>query len=39
MKDGSIKADSDGDVHVSVNGTAQGNTINVDSVKGGKDHD
>jgi hypothetical protein len=39
MKNGNIKPDNDGDVHVTVNGTAQGNTIKVDSVNGGKGHD
>jgi len=39
MKNGSIKPDNDGDVHVTVTGTAQGNTIKVDSVNGRKGHD
>jgi hypothetical protein len=39
FKNGNIKPDNDGDVHVTVNGTAQGNTIKVDSVNGRKAHD
>jgi len=40
LKNGTVKADDDGDVHITVNGTSQGDTIRVDSVKGrgGKDH-
>ena len=36
MKGGAFKADKDGDIHVDVKGTAQGNTIKVDSISGGK---
>ena len=36
MKAGSLKPDKDGDIHVNLSGTAQGNTIKVDSVGAGK---
>jgi hypothetical protein len=36
MKNGSIKPDKDGDVHVSINGTMEGSSLKVDSLKGGK---
>jgi hypothetical protein len=36
MKSGTLKPDKDGDFHATVQGTAQGNTIKVDSVSGGK---
>jgi len=34
MKNASLTPDKDGDFHVSINGTAQGDTIRVDSVSG-----
>jgi len=34
LKSGAITPDQDGDVHVTVNGKAQGDTITVDSVTG-----
>ena len=36
LKDGSVKPDKDGDVHVTVRGTAQGNMITVDAVTAAK---
>jgi hypothetical protein len=38
MQAGSLKSDSDGDVHVSVAGTLQGNTVKVDSIQGKNEH-
>src|SRR5215831_4943607 len=35
MKSGTLKPDKDGDFHATVNGTAQGDTIKVDSVSAG----
>src|SRR5439155_9894842 len=34
MKNGSLKAGNDGDVHVSLNGTSQGDSVKVDSLHG-----
>ncbi|MCU1338164.1 MAG: hypothetical protein JWO19_3745 [Bryobacterales bacterium] len=34
MQSGGIKADKDGDVHITVSGTPQGDTLKADSVKG-----
>ena len=39
MKSGALKPDHDGDFHATVQGTAQGDTIKVDSVSGGKHKD
>lgn len=39
MKNGTIKADEDGDVHVNVNGTAEGDTIKIVSVSGSRGHE
>ena len=36
LKSGAIKADKDGDVHASVTGSLSGDTVTVDTVKGGK---
>ena len=36
MKSGALKPDNDGDFHAMVQGTAQGNTIKVDSVSAAK---
>jgi hypothetical protein len=36
LKSGAIKADKDGDVHASVTGSLDGDTVKVDTVKGGK---
>ena len=38
LQAGSIKADNDGDVHVSVSGSMQGDTVKVDSVQGKTEH-
>src|SRR5262249_20244412 len=38
LKAGSLKSDNDGDVHASVAGTREGNTIKVDSIQGKKGH-
>ena len=38
MQAGTFKSDSDGDVHVSVSGTLQGNTVKVDSIQGKNEH-
>jgi hypothetical protein len=39
IKSGALKPDKDGDFHATVNGTAQGDTIKVDSVSAGKHSD
>lgn len=36
MKNGSLKPDKDGDVHVAINGATEGNTIRVDSLNASK---
>src|SRR5689334_3122488 len=36
MKNGSVKPDKDGDVHVTISGTEEGSTLKVDSLNGGK---
>lgn len=38
MQSGSVKPDDDGDVHVSVSGTKQGNTVTVDKIEGKSEH-
>ena len=38
MKAGTLKPDNDGDVHVSVNGSKQGDTIKVESIQAHKAH-
>ena len=34
MQAGTLKSDSDGDVHVSISGSRQGDTVKVDSIQG-----
>ena len=36
---GSLKPDNDGDIHASVSGSLQGDTLKVDSVSAGKHHE
>lgn len=36
FRDGSLKPDKDGDMHVSLQGSFQGDSVKVDSVNGGK---
>ena len=36
FKSGAFKPDKDGDIHVSVSGNLQGNTVSVDSISSGK---
>ncbi len=38
MRAGSLKADNDGDVHASVSGSLQGDTVKVDSIQGKGEH-
>ena len=38
MQAGSLKADNDGDVHVAVSGSMEGNTVKVDSIQGRAEH-
>lgn len=38
MQSGSLKADNDGDVHVSISGSRQGDTVKVDSIQGKGEH-
>ena len=38
MQSGTLKSDNDGDVHVSISGSMQGETLKVTSITGGKGH-
>ena len=38
MKNGSFKADHDGDMHATVSGSLQGDTVKVDSISGKGEH-
>lgn len=38
MQSGNLKADNDGDVHVSVSGSRAGDTVKVDSIEGKSEH-
>lgn len=38
MRSGTLKPDNDGDMHVSVTGSRQGDTVKVDSIQGKTEH-